>query len=260
MKEVIKRHLVANFYIITFIFSGMMVLLNIFVFKDAQKYAVSFPQLAPGIVAVVFIGLLNGREEIGNLLRRFTVSGIDARWISLSIIVPIIITGMSYCILSIVNLGGIMSPTLKSFTGYLIYIPGIVIGSIGEEAGWRGFMLPKLLLRYKPLTSAVLLGTLWGIWHLNFEFGMLGFILYSITVVELSILFTWLYSKSNGNLLIAVTFHSILNLVTRVLLYSQIGIALFIVEIIVYAVACVIIIGISGINNLPRRQEPNSIN
>jgi len=41
----------------------------------------------------------------------------------------------------------------------------LVVG-IGEETGWRGWMLPELQKRFSPLKSSILLGLTWGLWHL----------------------------------------------------------------------------------------------
>ena len=42
--------------------------------------------------------------------------------------------------------------------------------SVGEEFGWRAFMLPRLQSRFKALTAALIVGLAWGIWHLSADF------------------------------------------------------------------------------------------
>lgn len=260
MKSFISKYPVIKFCIATFLFSGIMILLNIFVFPGAQKYAIIFPQLAPGVVGTVFIGLTKGRKGLKRLIECFSISKQINKWIILCIIVAITIVGISYCVLSIVNIGYIQVPTMDKLSVCILCLVGIVIGSIGEEIGWRGFMLPHLQLKYNPIISSLILGVIWGFWHLNFEFGIVGFILYTITVIEISILFTWFYNKTNGNILIAVIFHSFLNIVTRVLLFSQLGIKMLIVESFVFGICCVLVLTVSDLNNPGKIDKLSLIN
>ena len=91
-------------------------------------------------------------------------------------------------------------------------------GSLGEEIGWRGFLLPELLKRMSPLAASLVLGVVWGLWHLPIDlyasFGVQGLgaiLMRVIYVLPLSVLFTWFYLKSKGSLLIALLLHTSLN-------------------------------------------------
>ena len=42
----------------------------------------------------------------------------------------------------------------------------LVILVVGEELGWRGYALPKLLEKRSPLIASLIIGVLWGAWHL----------------------------------------------------------------------------------------------
>jgi membrane protease YdiL (CAAX protease family) len=91
-------------------------------------------------------------------------------------------------------------------------------GSLGEEIGWRGFLLPGLLRRMNPLSASLVLGVVWGVWHLpidlyaGFAVNGLGAVLVRIIyAIPLSILFTWFYLRSRGSLLVALLLHTSLN-------------------------------------------------
>lgn len=58
---------------------------------------------------------------------------------------------------------GVCFATTRSKMNLLLSIlPGVLIGVIGEEIGWRGFLLPTLLLKMNALKSSLILGILWS--------------------------------------------------------------------------------------------------
>ena len=102
---------------------------------------------------------------------------------------------------------------------YLVTFPIIVLinlpfgSGLGEEAGWRGFALPKLLERFSPLVASIILGALWGLWHIpallmsSWEGSSQGLLLF-IYVIPLTIIMTWLYCKSHGSTIPVMLMHT----------------------------------------------------
>jgi CAAX protease family protein len=89
---------------------------------------------------------------------------------------------------------------------------------VGEELGWRGYALPGLLPRRSALTASLMLGVLWGAWHLPTffvpgapQYG-LPFPAFMILTVAYSVLITWLYLHTEGSVLIATLLHGAINL------------------------------------------------
>ena len=73
---------------------------------------------------------------------------------------------------------------------------GMLITSIGEELAWRGFALPRLQYRYNALTSSLVVGVFWTLFHLPLFFTLTGtsqadmsFVGFAISTMSLSILF-----------------------------------------------------------------------
>ena len=117
---------------------------------------------------------------------------------------------------------GVLSVLLVEFVRILF-----LGGPLGEELGWRGFALPRLQQRLTALTSSVLLGLVWGLWHIplyfvpgtgQFEllragtspaFAIGGFVGWTI---GLSVLFTWLFNQTRGSLIVVILFHAAVNL------------------------------------------------
>jgi membrane protease YdiL (CAAX protease family) len=100
-------------------------------------------------------------------------------------------------------------------------------GSLGEEIGWRGFLLPALLKEMRPSTASVVLAVVSGLWHLPVDlyagFGVTGvgaILARIIFLVPVSMLFTWFYLHSKGSLLVAVLLHTSINVMSDVGLSS----------------------------------------
>lgn len=92
-------------------------------------------------------------------------------------------------------------------------------GGLGEEIGWRGYLLPTLLERHTPLTASLIVGIVWGLWHApafwGFTSGKEGgatmLALFTVYTVALSVLFTLLWLRTGGNLLLCCVLHASLN-------------------------------------------------
>ena len=89
---------------------------------------------------------------------------------------------------------------------------------LGEETGWRGYALPRLLGLTGPLSASLLLGVVWAVWHLPL-FWTEGSTLFESSILVLflrlpatSIIFTWLFQRTRGSLWIAILYHAALNL------------------------------------------------
>ena len=89
----------------------------------------------------------------------------------------------------------------------------LILGPLGEELGWRGYALPRLLRRFTPFIASLVLGVIWGLWHFP-SFFMSGVPQSSLSIslflpgaVCLSVLVTWLFIHTNGSVLITVMFH-----------------------------------------------------
>jgi membrane protease YdiL (CAAX protease family) len=86
---------------------------------------------------------------------------------------------------------------------------------VGEEAGWRGFMLPHLQSRHGALSATVVLSVFWAVWHIPTFFYRSGYssmgaaeiVGWYFSLLTGAILLTWLYNSSKGSILIVALFH-----------------------------------------------------
>lgn len=220
MKNLIKKYPVISYFTITFGWTWLLVFGLIFSggVKDVTKptpLLVGVGLLcgvSPTIAAILVTGALKGKIGIKALLAKFnTKSKITLYVLSLSIY-PVIMAFTTV----------ISHIAIRQYKWNFV-IPLIVMGLIwpffsafGEEFGWRGFILPKLLIKYSPLQSGVLLGVVWSTWHLPMDYigfksygnDMLpAFILTFISLALQSTIMTYIYVKGNGSLRLMVLYH-----------------------------------------------------
>ncbi|NHN42376.1 CPBP family intramembrane metalloprotease [Halorubellus sp. JP-L1] len=109
----------------------------------------------------------------------------------------------------------------------LIFVLNMVtvflVGGGQEELGWRGFALPRLLERFDAVTASVLIGLVWASWHLPLfalegsgQYGS-SFAPYVVSLLGLSVLFTWLYRSTGRSVLLAMILHASYNSSTLLL-------------------------------------------
>ncbi|TFG86863.1 MAG: CPBP family intramembrane metalloprotease [Chromatiales bacterium] len=97
-----------------------------------------------------------------------------------------------------------------------LVLVGAVLQSLGEEPGWRGYLLPKMLGRFRSLPSTLLLFPVWWLWHLPFflgrpEFGWAQFLGFGLGIASATIWLTFLWERSRS-ILLAVLWHTVLNI------------------------------------------------
>ena len=100
-----------------------------------------------------------------------------------------------------------------------------MIPAVGEEAGWRGYMMPRLKEQFGLLNGRLLGGVVWGIWHwplmllVGYEYGtnylgapLLGLVVWCVVCFALNTLLDWLYEKT-GCIWVPAIAHGALNAV-----------------------------------------------
>jgi membrane protease YdiL (CAAX protease family) len=191
--------------------------------------------------------------------------GVDYRfakkwWIPTILLCPLIIGGA----LGIAALAGenipepywIANPSLILVNFFIILFTG---GPLQEEFGWRGYALPRLQNRFNALVSSIIIGFMWGLWHLPYFFigteltYAYGIIPQIITAILLSILLTWLFNNTGGSILVSLLFHNMFNLSNDMFpaLKTQLGSPLFIAF---FVTASVLVVVIGGYKRMVRQK------
>ncbi|WP_350291489.1 type II CAAX endopeptidase family protein [uncultured Croceitalea sp.] len=98
---------------------------------------------------------------------------------------------------------------------YFIFI--FLDGPLGEELGWRGFLLPEVLSKFSPLVSSLIIGLVMFFWHIIIfdadgpELNSSFIIKYLISILGISVIFTFFYMRFSKFPIIAVLLHTSIN-------------------------------------------------
>lgn len=166
----------------------------------------------PSLLAIFLTWKKEGLSGLRLLGRRIIQFKLGWRWYALTFLIVIAATAGQLIINTLLG---------SSFDGYLFvaqlgsFLPLLIIGPLSEEIGWRGYALERLQTRWNALTSSLIVGLVWGLWHLPL-FMMVGtsqhelgipFIGFLITMMASSILYTWLYNNTQQSLWSAILLH-----------------------------------------------------
>lgn len=90
----------------------------------------------------------------------------------------------------------------------------MIVGAAGEELGWRAYLQPYLRTRFSVLRSSLIVGVLWGFWHIGgFANGLVYMGLFVVMAVALSVVMgTVLEGARRTNLVVATAAHAAVNL------------------------------------------------
>jgi len=110
--------------------------------------------------------------------------------------------------------------------GTVFFAMAIFDGPLGEEVGWRGFLLPQLLRKMGPIAASIVVGSVWWLWHvpLYLADGRISttgeWIHFLIETLALSMIFTWFFLRSGSSTLMAIILHTTFNYAIYLLLIS----------------------------------------
>lgn len=239
MKKLVRRYYVLSYFFITMLFSLLLLMLH-FIFKSAGDYAISFTQYSP-LLATIFMAIIFREDKYSSNIRaRFKNDKTLYKWLIVAMLLPVTMILVSSYILTLIDISYVKWDISTNIM--IISTITILLGCIAEEIGWRGFLQPKLNKKFTPIITSVIIGLLWGVWHVNFTGGIFGFILYTITMIELSIVMTYIYEKTNGNMYLMIIIHFCFNLSSRFILWDRFSKELYLVQAIVFGVVSLLII------------------
>ena len=164
--------------------------------------------LIPSTLAVLFATLAEGRKGMSELLWKLFQWNASLKWYVVALALPAVIILLSSVVAFLFGWSPAVEIQIPSASQLITNLLLIVLIAVLEELGWRGYALPRLLSYHSPLTSALIIGTLWGLLHIGI--GLADgrpWLPTFLTPFGISITLTWLFLHTRGSLAMAMLFH-----------------------------------------------------
>lgn len=219
----VARHPIAAYFALAYLFSWGLWLPIVLGYQGTFREVLFIAGIFGPALAGAAATRLSGRS-VRAWLRGIVRWRVPGRWYAVALGFPVaLVVGVStvYALL-----GHPVEPSLVPGR-WATYLSGLlfvaILGGGQEEFGWRGFALPRLEARYGPVAGTLVLGVLWGLWHLpivaadpEFQHGLDAAALVPViglsllSVVGYAFVLTWLFNRT-GSVLLAILLHASFN-------------------------------------------------
>lgn len=176
------------------------------------------PAIGPMLAAVMVTRATYGTTQVNDLFKSLLGWRVPLGWYLAAVLGPIALLLVGQSLTKWLGLpapsaapqGELLPLAISAFVMSLLSNPW-------EEVGWRGFALPHLQKRHTALVATLIVGVLWGLWHLPLFFwegnpmARYPFPPWFLGTVAGAFIYTWLYNSTQGSLLPVTLFHILLN-------------------------------------------------
>ena len=224
------------------------------------------------ILAAIILAAIEGRKGgVRELLGRVTIWRVGLQWWAFVLLFGVIPAVAALYLFNMfggpaVDWGGLKP--LSSFIPSLIILT--IMAGMGEEFGWRGFAMPRLQTRYNALVSSLIIGLLWGMWHIPLfltkgtiqskwlaEAGWIAPLGYTVFCMAWSIQYTWVFNNTKGSVLLAAVLHGAVNAWNGYIDVYRGHFGGILAYMVLSVIVSIIVILLAGPTNLSRTKERN---
>lgn len=215
-----RRFQVAGFFFLAYLFAWILWIPTVLKAKGIIGWEIpgagTWGLFGSSIAAFLVLGLTEGWPAMKQQVLFMTKVRIGWTWLLMAIVGPAALSLIAMFV-------GFASGDALSFgkdltlqMAPLYFVGQAVTMLLTEEPGWRGFALPRLQERYGPLNGSLILGLLWGCWHLPLFLipgrpqATMPFVGFLIAATAATILMTWFQNKTHSGFT-AVLFHAAMN-------------------------------------------------
>jgi membrane protease YdiL (CAAX protease family) len=229
--SLIRRYPLTIYFFLAFLFTWLILSpgvagnLGLIEFNMDGTLLTILSGLGPLIATLIVRSATEGQAGIKETFQAMYKWNVGWKWWATSVVLIPALLGIAFLLSSLVDMPGMEQSSNMAGRGSLVItFLLLILGSTGEESGWRGFALPRLQEKHKPFTATLILTFFWWIWHiptywtLPVAIGMreqvgflMGFGMQSLVLLALGLLCAWVFNGSKGSVLMPILLHAIWN-------------------------------------------------
>lgn len=185
-----------------------------------------FAFFSPAVSALILVAVNGGKPGTQNLVSKLFLWRVGVKWYLIALLSPVVLELLAFATHQLLG----RTPLAIDLAVWLAILPSqllpliivlvfLVVSSAGEELGWRGYAIPQLQTRFGSVQASLILGILWGLWHLptfwspgapQYGLPVVGYI---VATVGYSIIYTCILNGAKGSVLLTCLYHGASNLV-----------------------------------------------
>jgi len=271
MSTIVRKYPALSLFVLALIFGvAPLVAINAGLLPEDADQLGAFSSSLAAIVLVAIEGRKGGVRE---LLGRFLIGRVGIQWWAFALLFGVI---PAVAALYLFNLFGGPAVTWDGLKPFSSFVPMLIIltvlAGMGEEFGWRGFAMPRLQARYNALVSSLIIGLLWGIWHIPLfltdgtiqskwlaEAGLIAPLGYTVFCMAWSIQYTWVFNNTKGSVLLAAVIHGAVNAWNGYINVYRGHFGNILAYMVLSVIVSIIIVIAAGPTHLSRTKERNTL-
>jgi uncharacterized protein len=171
---------------------------------DPENVDAPILPIGPLLAVLIVLSMVGGWPAIKALFGKIAHWRVGWKWYAVVLLLPVALTNFEV-------------PDAGKIVFRFVFI--FVWIALGEEPGWRGFALPRLLTGRTALTAALIVGVIHMVWHAplyGVEYDSSNVLPWAITVICYSIVITWVYVNTGGSVLMPMLMHASNNTIALV--------------------------------------------
>ena len=216
----VKNHPALSLFVLSFLLGALPLAL-----VAAGLLPLGFSQLgalSASIAGVILAGVEGGRKSVDELLRRGLIWRVGFRWWASAVLYIAPLAAAALYINAVLGNTTFDWSSLRPIYQILpMMLALIILAGLGEEFGWRGFLLPRLQRHHTALISSLIVGVFHSLWHVPLflvegtaqsnwaqQVGLIpAFLGYSTFVIAWAIQLTWFFNNTRGSVLLVAVVH-----------------------------------------------------